>query len=144
MDLQALSDRAEITDALTRYAKGVDSKDWALWRTVFTEDAHVDYSSAGGEVGDRDHVAGWLERSLAPFPWTQHYITNIDIRLDGDTAEVDAMFYNPMQMPGVDGPSSCGGYYHHTFVRTPDGWRSKRLVEENLWFVNPFPAPASA
>jgi len=26
-------------------------------------------------------------------------------------------------------------------VRTADGWRSERLVEQNDWFVNP-PAPA--
>jgi hypothetical protein len=24
-------------------------------------------------------------------------------------------------------------------VRTPNGWKSERLVEENLWFVNPMP-----
>jgi len=37
----------------------------------------------------------------------------------------------------MDGPSQCGGYYHHDLVRTPDGWRSRRLVEENRWFLNP-------
>ena len=49
------------------------------------------------------------------------------------------MFYNPMQLPGVEGMSFCGGYYHHDCVRTPEGWRSERLVEENQWFVNPMP-----
>jgi hypothetical protein len=46
------------------------------------------------------------------------------------------MFYNPMQLPGMDELSFCGGYYHHDMVRTPEGWRSAHLVEENLWFVN--------
>ena len=46
------------------------------------------------------------------------------------------MFYNPMQLPGMAEMSSCGGYYHHELVRTPDGWRSRRLREENVWFVN--------
>ena len=32
--------------------------------------------------------------------------------------------------------SYCGGYYHHELVRTPDGWKSQHLVEENVWFVN--------
>ena len=36
--------------------------------------------------------------------------------------------------------SACGGYYHHVMVRTPDGWRSRGLREENLWFDNP-PSP---
>jgi hypothetical protein len=26
-----------------------------------------------------------------------------------------------------------GGLYHHELVRTPDGWRSRRLVEEIVW-----------
>ena len=38
------------------------------------------------------------------------------------------MFYNPLQIPGVEGTSFCGGYYNHRLVRTPDGWRSERLV----------------
>lgn len=47
------------------------------------------------------------------------------------------MFYNPMRMPGMAELSSCGGYYHHAMVRTPDGWRSHELREEMLWFANP-------
>ena len=46
MDLQELSDRIEIQAALTRYATGVDSRDWELWQTVFTSDADVDYTSS--------------------------------------------------------------------------------------------------
>jgi SnoaL-like domain len=65
-----------------------------------------------------------------------HYITNIESEIDGDTAKVRAMFYNPMQLPGMTEPSYCGGYYHHELVRTRDGWRSRHLREENVWFVN--------
>jgi 3-phenylpropionate/cinnamic acid dioxygenase small subunit len=136
MDLQALHDKIEIQELLARYARGVDAKDWDLWRTVFTPDAHLDYSSAGAAVGSRDEVGAWLEEALRAVPMTQHYVTNIEIELDGDRAEVRAMFYNPMQLPGMADLSFCGGYYHHDLVRTPDGWRSERLVEENLWFTN--------
>jgi len=101
VDIREIGDRLEIMELLARYARGVDTKDWALWRDVFTEDAHVDYRSAGGLEGDRETVAQWLEASLAPFPMTQHYITNVEIELDGDTALVRAMFYNPMRFPGA-------------------------------------------
>src|SRR3954451_22792964 len=100
MDLQTISDRIEIADLLSRYAHAVDTKDWTLWRTVFTADARIDYRSAGGAEGDRETVAQWLEASLAPFPMTQHFITNIQCMIDGDTARVDAMFYNPMIFQG--------------------------------------------
>ena len=72
-------------------------------------------------------------------PMTQHFITNIEIDLQADRARVRAMFYNPMQLPGMADMSYCGGNYFHDVVRTPDGWKSERLVEDNKWFVNPPP-----
>ena len=137
MDLQAVHDKLEIHELLARYARGVDLEDWELWKSVFTPDATLDYTSAGAPAGSSDEIAAWLEAAMATIPMKQHYITNIEVDLDGDRARVRAMFFNPMQLPGVDGQSSCGGYYHHDLVRTPDGWRSTRLVEESLWFVNP-------
>lgn len=136
MDIQHISDQLEINALLTRYAHAVDTKDWDLYRSVFTEDAHIDYSSAGAIAGSRDEVADWLSRGFATIAMSMHYITNIDSRVEGDTAAVRAMFYNPMRLPGMTELSYCGGYYHHELVRTPDGWRSRALREENVWFVN--------
>ncbi|CAJ1503442.1 nuclear transport factor 2 family protein [[Mycobacterium] kokjensenii] len=134
-------DRLDIAALLHRYARAVDGKDWALYRSVFTEDAVIDYSSAGAICATRDEVADWLAAGFDAIPMSMHYITNIEI-LDfaGDSAQVRAMFYNPMQLPGMTDLSYCGGYYHHDLVRTGDGWRSRGLREENLWFTNP---PAS-
>ncbi len=135
-ELRAVHDRLELHELLARYARAVDDRDWELYRSVFTEDAHIDYTSAGGIAGSRDEVADFLAEAFAAVPWAQHYVTNIEVDLDGDSAEVGAMFYNPMQLPGMDAPSYCGGRYHHQAVRTERGWRSRRLVEENRWFLN--------
>lgn len=134
----ATDDRLEISALLYRYARAVDTKDWALYRTVFTDEAVIDYSSAGAICGTRDEVADWLAAGFTAIPMSMHYITNIEI-LDyaGDSAQVRAMFYNPMQLPGMAEMSYCGGYYHHELVRAADGWRSRSLREENLWFTNP-------
>ena len=131
MDVQAVHDKLEIHELLARYARGVDDKDWALYRSVFTADAHIDYTSAGAIAGSIDEVAEFLEQGFTVIPWSQHYITNVEIDLDGDSARVRAMFFNPMQLPGVEGSSSCGGFYHHDLVRTAEGWKSCRLVEES-------------
>ena len=131
-----MSDEAEIARLLYRYARAVDTKDWELYRSVFTQDAVIDYSSAGIPAGSRDEIAEFLSKGFTTIPWSMHYITNIEADVDGDTASVWAMFYNPMQLPGMAEMSSCGGYYHHELVRTPDGWRSRHLREENVWFVN--------
>jgi 3-phenylpropionate/cinnamic acid dioxygenase small subunit len=37
MDVQQVSDHLEITALLHRYARAVDTKDWPLWRSVFTD-----------------------------------------------------------------------------------------------------------
>ena len=136
MDLQAVGDKLEIGEQLARYARGVDTKDWDLWRSVFTDDAIVDYSQSGVMCGSRDEVSAFLAEAFATIPWATHHITNVEIDLDGDTARVRAMFYNPMQIPGVEGSSSTGGYYHHEFVRTVEGWKSRHLIEEPVWFLN--------
>jgi 3-phenylpropionate/cinnamic acid dioxygenase small subunit len=137
MDIPAVHDKLEIHELLARYARGVDDHDWDLYRSVFTGDAHIDYTSAGGIAGSRDEVASWLEAVFNDFPWTQHYITNVEIDLDGDAAATRASFYNPMHFPGLAEPSACGGYYQHDLVRTAEGWKSRRLIEHNSWFINP-------
>lgn len=136
MDIQGVADKLEIHEQLARYARGVDTKDWDLWKSVFTADAIVDYSRSGVMCGPRDEVADFLARAFGAIEWATHHITNVEIDLDGDRAHVRAMFFNPMQLAGMDGSSSTGGYYHHEFVRTPDGWKSEHLVEEPVWFLN--------
>lgn len=137
-DSARIADQLEIAALLSRYARAVDTKDWDLYRSVFTEDAVIDYSSNGIPAGTRDDIAEFLGQAFTAIPMSMHYITNIEVDFDGvgDTATVRAMFYNPMQLPGKTDLSSCGGYYHHEVVRTADGWRSRHLREDNVWFVN--------
>ena len=145
MDLQRVGDEIEIAALLNRYARAVDTKDWNLYPSVFTDDAYIEYSSAGATAGPRDEVAAWLAQGFAAIPMSMHYITNVEIlALDGGTATVRAMFYNPMLLPGMSDLSYCGGYYHHELACTADGWRSRSLREENVWFVNPPAAAPSA
>jgi hypothetical protein len=46
VDVQHINGELEIAAVLNRYARAVDTKDWALYRSVFTDHAHVDYSPA--------------------------------------------------------------------------------------------------
>jgi len=39
--------RADVADVLVRYATGIDQRDWALFRTCFTEDCEADYGGIG-------------------------------------------------------------------------------------------------
>ena len=136
-DLSYLMDRQNITDLLTRYAAAVDNKDWEAYRKIFTSDATIDYSAVGGAAGNLDEVVAFLTESMALFSASQHMITNEQVAIDRDTATVRAMFLNPMQFAAPEGETGAfftlGGWYNHELVRTADGWKSNRLVEEFSW-----------
>jgi len=144
VDLQELSDRAEITDVLVRYTRAIDTGDWDRLDTVFTSDAQIDYTESGGIAAGFAEVKPWLAEVLpAFFPKRMHTLGQVEIRLDGDSAEVSAYFHNPMPVDaqGDDGRGGStlveiGGIYHHSMTRTPDGWRSRRLREEVVWKQN--------
>ncbi len=64
-----VADKLDITEQLARYARGVDTHDWDLWRSVFTDDAIIDYSSANGRpAAGRDDTADWLADSMPFLP----------------------------------------------------------------------------
>ena len=64
----------------------------------------------------------------------QHLVSNEMVEIDGDTATVRAMFYNPMHFAGDNaGYFDCGGWYNHELVRTDDGWKSRKLWEDFSW-----------
>ena len=134
--LRAIEDRLEIEDLLTRYCQAIDGKDWALLDTIFTPDAHVDYTSSGGVQGPYPEVRAWLAGVLPNFPTSQHLVTNKDIRIDGDRATSSAYFYNPMGRGQPDGGVKLffvGGWYVDELVRTAAGWRISRRIERQSW-----------
>jgi len=140
---EQLADRAEIHDVIVRYGWAIDTKDWALLDTCFLPDAHLDYSSnPGGKVGPYPEVRAWLAKVLSAFPVTQHLMSNIDVRLDGDRATARTMVTNPQGAATREGPLHffyVGGRYDDDFVRTPDGWKIARRVESTLWFEGSLP-----
>ena len=139
---QQLSDRIEIQDLLTRYSSAIDGKDWALLDTCFTKDAHLDYTSAGGPAGDYPKVRAWLEKALAPFPITVHYITNSVVELDGDSAKARTAVFNPMEFRNRDGSMhhfDVGAYYADRLVRTAAGWRIRERIEQSVFMHGDLP-----
>jgi 3-phenylpropionate/cinnamic acid dioxygenase small subunit len=124
-------DTVQIQQLLARYSRTLDTRDWELYRSLFTDDAFIDYAASGGTTGRRDQVVEWLRKTLGTIDWSgMHYITNVEAEVSGDSAQVRAAVFNPMQFAGVTGWTYFGGYYHHDMVRTPEGWRSRNLREE--------------
>lgn len=118
-------DRADISDVLTRYATGIDRRDWPLFRTAFTEDCVLDY----GEIGTWQGVAAvteFMDQSHAMAGHTMHRLTNMAITVTGDTATartyVDGLILAADNASGVN----AIGFYDDELSRTVDGWRIAR------------------
>jgi hypothetical protein len=142
MSLREISDRFEIQDLLTRYTVAIDQKDWKLLDTCFLPDAHLDYTSAGGIKGSYREVRVWLEKALAPFSMTLHYIGNTTLELRGDEARARTYVLNPMGFPKPDGGLhifTVGAYYVDRLARTASGWRIAERVEQTAFLDGTLP-----
>lgn len=131
-DHSHLADRLAIDDLLTRYATGVDRRDWSLWESCFTSDARIDYTAFGGIAGSVPEVRAWLESVMPRFEMSQHLVVNREVTIEGDTATSRAAFFNPMALTTPEGRVLFfdGGYYRDRLVRTQDGWRIRERIEE--------------
>ena len=136
---QEISDRFEIQDLLYHYADIIDRKAADELRDVFTADAHIDYSAFDGSVGDLETTIAFLKEALPAFPNSQHLNANMQIKVNGDTAEGRVMCFNPMEMAMGEGESHVfmlGLWYVDKYVRTDKGWRIKERAEVKSWKFN--------
>jgi len=133
---QEISDRIEINDLLVRYCTAIDTQDWSLLDSCFLPDATLDYTQTGGIAGKYPEVRAWLEKVLAIFSVTVHFIGNSTVKLDGDRASSRTYTINPMGIERQDGSThifTVGGTYVDELTRTAEGWRIARRTEESAY-----------
>lgn len=99
--IEHLADRAEIADALTRYAHGLDQRAWELWDGLFTQNAILDYRGANMAVFTPDEFRAKVAANDATRISGQHLHTNVLITIDGDDA-VAASEYTMVTMTRAD------------------------------------------
>ena len=144
LSLQEISDRLEIQDLCWRYAEAIDTKNFHMLREVFTPDAFIDYTCFGGIAGDLETIIAWLKEVFVPniHPNHQHLTANLQIKLNGDEATGRIMCFNPQEAgPALTGREGtqvyfCGLWYLDEYIRTKDGWRISRRVEEKSFTFN--------
>jgi hypothetical protein len=126
---QLLVDRAAITDVTIRYCWALDTKDWAVLDTVFTEDANGDLLE---DVVGRVAIKKRVETALSRMDETQHLISNHQIVVRGDTATCRCYLQaQHVRKAAHGGPNFIiAGRYEDELRRTADGWRItfRRLV----------------
>ena len=131
MDLQQLIDRIEINDLVLRYSEALNAADWATWSACFTDDARLDYTTAGGVAGTVSEAVDWLSQAMASFDMRIGRISNVlPTFVSADEARVSSQYSMTMRLAG-DPPTyiEAAGWYDDTVVRTATGWRIANRYE---------------
>lgn len=133
------SDRDQLTDLLRTYADGVDARDWVLARSVFADDAVLDYTSVGVAAGPVDEVLARLADLLAPVTLTHHLLSNHTYEVDGDRATTRVALLNPFVLATDERTDVLlfGGRYDDRWRRTTDGWRIEHRTHTGTWHAGP-------
>jgi 3-phenylpropionate/cinnamic acid dioxygenase small subunit len=117
--------RRDVSDLLVRYATGIDTRDWHLLRSCFTNDCEADYGAVG-QWQSGDEITAWMQATHEPLGHTLHRITNVALAADGERVKarsyVDALILGP----GDVGGARAAGFYEDVIVETGEGWKIAR------------------
>jgi uncharacterized protein (TIGR02246 family) len=123
---RALVDDTEAIKQLkARYCRLLDTKDWAGYRQVFTDDVVIDTTeSGGGVVAGADAFLEFLLVALAETVTVhQCHTPEITVTSPSTAAGIWAM-EDRVRFP--DGSDLTGfGHYHETYEKTDGSWRIK-------------------
>ena len=125
------TDRFAIEDLFAGYAYGYDTRDWALYRSIWAADAELvlpDGTRYAGVDAIATHASGRREGLAAQGIQTRHHQTNHRfVPSDPDHVRVRTMLLVAWQRDGEPGPQVMHtGEYHDDVVRLPEGWRLAR------------------
>jgi 3-phenylpropionate/cinnamic acid dioxygenase small subunit len=128
-------DRQAIVDRLHAYGWALDDRDWAAVAGCFAADGEADYGPELGVHRGGEAVAALCATALAPLDSSQHLITNHQIAIAGDTADVRChVVAQHTRAAGRGGANyTIGGTYRAALVRTGGGWLIRRFALEIRW-----------
>jgi uncharacterized protein (TIGR02246 family) len=117
--IQRLEDIEAIRALDAEYTRRLDAADWEGLAGLFTPDGEfVGLDRASGHDELVAFFSGLAAGGLTAF-W--HYVTNLEINLDGDTATVRSALWQPCVQDGV--PHVAAGHYRDIVVRHDGRWR---------------------
>ena len=122
----AAEDERAIVAVLLRYATGIDRRDWALFRTCFTEDFTGMYPGFGTWHG-AEAITDFMRTAHENLGPTLHRMSNFVIESNGDTitarSYVDAVLMPPTETGKVH---RAAGLYDDILSHGAAGWQIAR------------------
>jgi 3-phenylpropionate/cinnamic acid dioxygenase small subunit len=122
-------DKEQIVEVLIRYATGIDSKDWPLFRSCWTDEIDVDYQQLG-RFTSADALTEVMTRLHEDMGPTYHRLSNFVIAVDGDRATARSYVHAVLMLQPDDSTNwvDALGHYDDIFVRTQGGWRIRERL----------------
>lgn len=125
-----LVERTAIAELLARYARCIDSRDWAGLQETYAEDGVMEH---GGVSVGRDGVPDLSEQILAGIASSHHLVGDPSVEIDGDTARTHSHYFATHVLEGGAIKRQGGGWYDCTLRRTEQGWRFTRVTATSAW-----------
>jgi hypothetical protein len=130
LSLEEISDRLEMQQLLAAYSTAIDAGRFDDLDDLFTDDAVIDLSVTGGAYGPYGEVKSWLIETLSSLGAYMHLVSNIDLRLAGETATGRTACLNPLVLdPKSNAVYLMCFWYDDEFARTSDGWRIRKRTQ---------------
>ncbi len=128
--LRRLEDVEAVRTLDAVYCRLLDDGDWPALVQLFTPDGAFDgLRRVEGHADLLAFFSGLADGGLTAF-W--HHVSNLEVSVDGDTATVRSLLWQPCVVDGV--PHVAAGRYADALVRTPDGWRYRvKQVRFSYW-----------
>ena len=131
-------DREQVIDVVNGIVISVDHRKWEVCRSYFIDEPFIDYRSLSGQPGSKvkaaDLVKGWSD-FLSKLKFTQHFITNHDVKIGGNTATCYSYVRGIHSLPYAEGGDlwDVYGTYDHELIKTPSGWKVSKMVFNLLY-----------
>jgi uncharacterized protein (TIGR02246 family) len=122
-----------IRELMATYAQALDACRFSDVAACFAPDGEwtTDYGAARGPAEIEAFIRG-IVPVKGEGPQRKHYITNIIIKVDGDTASA-VSDYLIVREAGAGLIPVMGGTYRDKFVKTAAGWRfSRKELEHHI------------
>jgi len=136
--IQNLCDRQEVLETVIRYAAGIDKRDWEAYRSCFTDEVEIDFTSWIGGTPSVFPAGRWValvRRTLGGFTSTQHVSANQKVHVESNEATCVSDMQAEHFLPNdeIEHIYTIGGHYTNSLVRTPGGWKIRKCELTVTW-----------
>jgi hypothetical protein len=135
--LKSLQDEREVNALIHRYATGIDTKDFKMFRSCWADKIDCDYTN-GQQWSTGDAITRFMERFHEDMPYTLHRMMNIVLTDDG-VDQIKGRTYVHGLLMGQAGVMllDTSGYYDDVFRRINGEWK---IVKRHFINVHTFGA----